>query len=377
MSYAADLAMDRPGGILPPLALSIVLHALIALLFVVASVRAPQPAATPFEVQILRPEEAARAKAQSRNQDPAKAAAEQPVAPPKKQIVSPSDSPEQKPDQARLFSDRDSRAIEETIKHGEPAPPAKPPQEIAKPQSAKAAADDQAATKSKGDAHGAKLGSALAESNPKSSLPSTQTAPPVGLGDLFVRPSELARDPALLKGDSGDAEKTAEGGKRDLALLNRPDLWADPGRRGAPDYLPNVREGNLTMLNAKADRFAPFVRRVGLRVFQGFSMEFKSQIISGAVPAGKDNVQVEAVMSRDGKRMDVYLRQHNGDLSADRVLLGNLNDKIFFDENPPAEAVAADGRIHFVFALDAVVSYDDRSGGRQRGAQWVMGAGLL
>ena len=228
-----------------------------------------------------------------------------------------------------------------------------------------------------GDSHGAKLGSALAESNPESSVPSTRTAPPVGLSDLFVRPSELARDPALLKGDSGDAEKTAEGGKRDLALLNRPDLWADPGRRGAPDYLPNVREGNLTMLNAKADRFAPFVRRVGLRVLQGFSMEFKSQIISGAVPAGKDNVQVEAVMSRDGKRMDVYLRQHNGDLSADRVLLGNLNDKIFFDENPPAEAVAADGRIHFVFALDAVVSYDDRSGGRQRGAQWVMGAGLL
>jgi hypothetical protein len=377
MSYAADLAMDRPGGILPPLALSIVLHALIALLFVVMSVRAPQPAATPFEVQILRPEEAARTKAQSSNQNPAKAPAEQPIAPPKKQIVSPSDSPEQKPDQARLFSDRDSRAIEETIKHGEPAPPAKPPQEIAKPQSAKAAAADQAATKSKGDAHGAKLGSALAESNPKSSLPSTQTAPPVGLGDLFVRPSELARDPALLKGDSADAEKTAEGGKRDLAMLDRPDLWADPGRRGAPDYLPNVREGNLTMLNAKADRFAPFVRRVGLRVFQGFSMEFKSQILSGAVPAGKDNVQVEAVMSRDGKRTDVYLRQHNGDLSADRVLLGNLNDKIFFDENPPAEAVAADGRIHFVFALDAVVSYGDRSGGRQRGAQWVMGAGLL
>jgi len=377
MNYAADLEMDRPGGIIPPLALSIFLHALFALPFVMMSLRAPEPAATPFDVQILQPEEAARIKAQSRSQDSRKAAVEQPVAPPKKQIVSPSEGPEQKPDQARLFSDRDSRAIEETIKRGEPAPRAKPPQEIAKPQSGKPAADDRAATKSKGDARGAKLGSALAESNPQSSLPSTPTAPLVGLGDLFVRPSELARDAALLKGESGDGEKTAEGGKRDLALLNRPDLWADPGRRGAPDYLPNVREGNLTMLNAKADRFAPFVRRVGLRVFQGFSMEFKSQIISGAVPAGKDNVQVEAVMSRDGKRMDVYLRQHNGDLSADRVLLGNLTDKIFFDDNPPAEAVAADGRIHFVFALDAVVSYGDRSGGRQRGAQWVMGAGLL
>ena len=378
MSYAADLAMDRAGGIFGPLALSIILHVLLALLFVMTSVRAPLPAAEPFDVQILRPEEAERTKAQSTKQNAPKAAAEQPVALPKKQIVSPSDAPEQKPDQARLFSDRDSKAIEETIKHGEPAPPAKPPQEIAKPQTAKAAARDQAASKSKGDPHGAKLGSALAESNPESSVPSTRTAPPVGLSDLFVRPSELARDPALLKGDSGDGEKTAEGGKRDLALLNRPDLWADPGRRGSPDYLPNVREGNLTMLNAKADRFAPFVRRVGLRVFQGFSMDFKSEILSGAVSSGKDSVQVEAVMSRDGKRVEVYLRQHDGDLSADRLLLGNLNDKIFFDENPPAEAVAADGRIHFVFALNAVVSDGrDRRGGRQHGAQWVMGAGLL
>jgi hypothetical protein len=342
------------------------------------SLRAPEPAATPFDVQILQPEEAAPIKARARSQDSRKAAAEQPVASPKKQIVSPSEGPEQKPDQARLFSDRDSRAIEETIKRGEPAPPAKPPQEIAKPQSAKPAADDRAATKSKGDARGAEHGSALAESNPKSSLPSTQTAPLVGLSDLFVRPSELARDPALLKGESADDEKTADGGKRDLALLNRPDLWADPGRRGAPDYLPNVRDGNVTMLNAKADRFAPFVRRVGLRVFQGFSMDFKHEISSGAVRDGKDNVQVEAVMSRDGKRMDVYLRQHNGDLAVDRLLLGNLSDHIFFDENPPAEAVAADGCIHFVFALNAVVSHDrDRSRPGQPGAQWVMGAGLL
>src|SRR5438309_1814413 len=145
MSYAADLAMDRDGGIFGPLALSIVLHALLVLLFVMMSVRAPLPAATPFDVQILPSEEAAQTKAQSRNQSPPKVAAEQPVPLPKKQIVSPSDAPEQKPDQARLFSDRDSRAIEETIKHGEPAPPAKPPQEIVKPRSAKPVADDQAA----------------------------------------------------------------------------------------------------------------------------------------------------------------------------------------------------------------------------------------
>ena len=65
---------------------------------------------------------------------------------------------------------------------------------------------------------------------------------------------------------------------RDLASLPRPDLWADPGPRGSADYLPNVRQGDITLLNTKADRFAPFVRRVGMRVFQTFSMEFKHSL---------------------------------------------------------------------------------------------------
>jgi len=84
------------------------------------------------------------------------------------------------------------------------------------------------------------------------------------------------------------------------------------------------------------------------------------------------------VMDRGGKRVDVFLKQHDGDLGTDRILLGNLNGQMFFDENPPAEAVAADGRIHFVFALNALVSHGEgRGGGRQAGARWVMGAGLL
>jgi len=60
------------------------------------------------------------------------------------------------------------------------------------------------------------------------------------------------------------------------------------------------------------------------------------------------------------------------------VLLGTLRDQIFFDDNPPANAVAEDGKIHFVFALDARVWYghDDR-GMMQPGAHWIFGAGLL
>ncbi len=381
MDYAADLRTDRPGSLLPPLALSILAHVLLALLFVAASLHAPQPASTPFQVELLQPEEAARAKAQARSQQaqPAPAQPEKPVPVPKTQIVSPPDSPAETPDKARLLSDRDSRAVEEMIKRGEPALPAKPPQENAKTDNAKQADTDKTATKARGDAQGTEHATALAKSDAQSRASTAKTVPAVGLSDLFVRPSELAHDPALAKGNSGDADKTAEGGRRDLASIPRPDLWADPGPRGSADYLPDVRQGNITLLNTKADRFAPFVRRVGMRVFQTFSMEFKQEIYAGTVPEGRENVEIEAVMTRDGKRVDVFLKQHTGNLSADRTLLGTLTDQIFFDENPPAEAVAADGRIHFVFALDAQVFYQGgrRGEGRQPGGQWVFGAGLL
>jgi hypothetical protein len=384
MANAANLSLDRRGSLLLPFALSVLLHALFVLLFAVRALLSPAAAPSPFEVELLQPQERSSAKAQAQAQPNAAekappAPAEEPAPPPKNQIVSPPDSPEQTPEKAHLFSDRDSKAIEEMIKRGEPAPPAKPPQQPAKPDNAKpSAAEKQPATKSKGEAQGKAQGSALAKIEPQPSSPSTHTAPMVGLGDLFVRPSELARDPALRKGESGDDEKTAEGGKRDLAALSRPELWADPGQRGTPDYLPDVRQGNFTLLNTKADRFAPFVRRVGLRVFQSFSMEFKEQIYAGNVPQGRDNVEVEAVMSRDGRRLEVYLKQRSGNLSSDRVLLGTLSDSIFFDENPPELAVAEDGRIHFVFAINASVWYGRDEGGRlQPGAHWILGVGLL
>jgi outer membrane biosynthesis protein TonB len=386
MANTADLSLDRQGSLVLPFALSVLFHALFVLLFAIRALNAPAPASSPFEVQLLQPQESPSAKAKAQADAQAKAAekapaapAEQVVPPPKNQIVSPPDSPEQTPEKAHLFSDRDSKAIEEMIKRGEPAPPAKPPQQPAKPDNAKPSpADKLPATKSKGDAQGKERGSALTKTEPQTSSPSTHTAPTIGLSDLFVRPSELARDPALRKGESGGDDKTAEGGKRDLAALSRPELWADPGQRGTPDYLPDVRQGNFTLLNTKADRFAPFVRRVGLRVFQSFSMEFKQQIFAGNVPQGRDNVEVEAVMSRDGRRVEVYLKQRSGNLSSDRVLLGTLNDNIFFDENPPAQAVAEDGRIHFVFAINASVWYGRDEGGRlQPGAHWILGAGLL
>lgn len=386
MGIAADESLDRSGHLLLPLALSLLFHLLLAAMFAISAHFAPKPEEAPFEVKFVEPQDSTSAKDQAKAQPPPKPAEKAPVPPPeelarpKNQIVSPPDSPEETPEKARLFSDRDSKALEEMVKKGEPAPPAKPPEKTAKQEATKPAPKPKPPeSKARGEESGADKGSALARTEPQKAPPATKTAPMLGLSDLFVRPSELAKDPMLRKGQSGNDDTSEQGGDRNIAsLAARPELWADPGQRGTPDYLPDVKQGNFTLLNTKADKFAPFVRRVGLRVFQSFSMEFKQLIFSGSVPQGKDDVEVEAVMSKDGRRMQVYLKQRSGNLSSDRVLLGTLNDQIFFDQNPPAKAVAEDGLIHFVFALNAQVWYGhDDSGRMQPGAHWVFGAGLL
>jgi outer membrane biosynthesis protein TonB len=386
MAVAADVSMDRQGSLLLPFALSLFMHALLLLLFVAGVLQAPKTEEQPFQVEIVQPQAEPPPSAQA--MAPPSPSAEKPevappveqaVPPPKNQIVNPPDSPEETPEKAHLFSDRDSKALEEMVKRGEPAPPAKPPQERAKTELAKPGAkEQQLATKAKGAREGSERATDTVKSEAKASTPATRTAPTVGLSDLFVRPSELAKDPMLRKGEDGDDSNTSQGTSQALAALSRPELWADPGQRGTPDYLPDVKQGNFTLLNTKADRFAPFVRRVGMRVFQSFSMEFKQRIYAGSVPQGRDDVEIEAVMSADGRRAEVYLKQRSGNLSSDRVLLGTLNDAIFFDQNPPAKAIADDGRIHFVFALNASVWYGRDDGGRmQPGAHWIMGVGLL
>jgi hypothetical protein len=350
---------DRPADLLLPLSFSLVLHAAVVWLFSAGAITIPLDRTEPLDIEILDAEEARRL-TQSTGERPPEPAPEAPAPErPKTQIVAPPDSPEAIPEDPRFLSDRNSRAPQETVKRGEPAPAAEPPRELARRrESSPSSAEERPVAK---------------RSEPRRDAPAPARDLP-GLPSLFARPSEILDDPAIGKGTrQGSGKET-----RDYAAVSRPELWADPGERGTPDYLPEIRQGQFTLLNTKADLFAPFVRRVGLRVFQTFSMDFKRRIYSGTVPQGQETIEVEAIMSRDGQRLEVLLRKRDGNLATDRLLLGTLTDTIFFDENPPPKAVAEDGRIHFVFALDSAVWYGrDDSGLPRPGAQWVFGAGLL
>ncbi|MEA2626156.1 MAG: hypothetical protein QOD06_2201 [Candidatus Binatota bacterium] len=388
--------MERSGNLTVPFVGSVVLHALLLLLFVSTAMRGAATPTPPLDIEIFRPEaappsrRARRApKAAERRPAPPEHAQQAPAAAPpaeaapemprvENQMVSPPEGPEAVPDKARLLSEKNSRADQEMVKRGEPAPPAAPPKSKPQPKAQRAeGTDDQEKTAGKRGRREAERQAAperLARAEP----PPVASAPLPGLKDLFAKPADVLRRQQAEEGSGGEGSSGTGTDDRDLANLRRPDLWADPGERGIPDYLPDVRSGRFTLLNTKADLFAPFVRRVGLRVFQTFSMTFKRQILSGEVPQGKEKVEIEAIMTPDGRRVQVYLRDRSGNLSTDRVLLGTLSDEIFFDENPPRGALADDGRIHFVFALDAAVWYQPTEGGRiEPGAHWIFAAGLL
>lgn len=370
--------MELRENIYVPFALSILIHSFLVFFLVSSALRMPLPVPDPIEVDLVEPESERRAvrPPPAASAPPSVAAAppaevEPPAVPrPETQIVSPPDSPEAEPDDARFLSDRNSRAEEEMVKRGQPAPPAEPPRVAARqkgPSSEKPGRRGDPAKEPE-----AKPAERMAKSDVRPEI-----APLPGLADLFARPSDVLSDPKISGGSLGEGED-GEGSKlRDLAKHTRPDLWASPGERGTLDYLPEIRQGKFTLLNTKADLFAPFVRRVGMRIFQSFSMDFKRRIFGGEVPQGKEQLEIEAVMSKDGRRLTVNLKKRSGNLSADRTLLATLSDEIFFDENPPPGAAAADGRIHFVFALDAAVWFQATEQGMQPGAQWVFGAGLL
>jgi hypothetical protein len=167
-------------------------------------------------------------------------------------------------------------------------------------------------------------------------------------------------------GESGSAkpapEQQASVERKDL--LRHGDPWRTGGLRGGTmDFLPSVREGDITLLNTKADLFAPFVRRVAARVFEHLQIALRQAAQRASGGSGREYAQVEAVMSKAGQLMSARIvdRGSNSTLGADRELLSVTKPDIFFDSNPPSGAEAADGNIHFILLIDLMVQADPRS----------------
>ena len=281
---------------------------------------------------------------------------------PETQIVNPPDAgTEGVPRSARLLSDRDLTVEREQVRRGDGAKSRV--EEV--PQTAARTAVSKSRLPAGSRARGAE-NPAGAGADVLASIPP--------LGQLLPQPGDVAAG----AGAQAAPEQQGEPEGRDfLATGEGSALLLRPGTR---DFLPHIREGNITLLNTKAHAFAPFVRRVARRVFEHLAIAFNHAIRTRGIRPGRAAARVEAVMDRAGNFVDARLLERAGTngLAVDRELLRVARPQTFFDENPPPGAEAEDGNIHFVLFLDLTVyaSPTVPAGRGVRGYRGIAGVGL-
>jgi hypothetical protein len=308
---------------------SLVLHAIALTVIHIPEGEAVVPDEAPIEVALAPP--------------PADLAPPRPAAPAlpeHPQMVAPPDViNDRAPDQARFESDRDNTVLKETVNQGVPHP-APPPAPAAAPQKAEPAPRTRPAPRdSDDDARDAK----------RHAEPPRSHAP--ALEDLFAPTDELVRSQREAdRAESEAPEEPAAAGRRRMALAVAPVVpeWSIPGHRGTFDYLPDIQRGDVTMLNTKANEFAPFVRRVGERVFQHLVIRQRTLELQQILNA-HDAVEMRVTLDAHGKLKAVRLESHSGSASMDDTLSEAVNTAAF-DNNPPKAAANAAGDFEFVFA---------------------------
>jgi len=356
------------------LVLSVILHGLLLSALPVlrrAHIDIPQPAPL-LDVDVVslpKPQ----AKAPPSNAVPAAPMPAPPVQPlpvPKQQIVSPPDAGEEKePENPRFLSDRNNSVKEEKIHHGEPL--------AGSPEAKRQEPAHQTAAK-------AERAPAAPRAEVERPHPNTQLAALPKLDQLLPDAGDLIRE-GIVKPQQVPAEgagsqqqaSTTQTSKERTDLLRHGDPWKNGGLGGTLDFLPAVRDGDVTMLNTKADQFAPFVRRVAVRVFENFWILLRRSVSSGGVGQSvEEAATVEAVMDKQGNLVSLNTKDRslNAMLATDRNLQAAVHEA-FFDRNPPAGAEANDGNIHFMF--DVRVGLVVEPGRGVAGYRALFGAGLL
>lgn len=120
------------------------------------------------------------------------------------------------------------------------------------------------------------------------------------------------------------------------------------GLRGTTDFLPNLPDGDITLLNAKADKYAVFVRRVATQVFAAMRANGLELLSIPDLQNAREMNFVRAVLSPKGDLIKVTIEDSSGSGRFDEVLLSAVKNGAK-DKNPPKDAAAADGNYHFIF----------------------------
>ena len=264
---------------------------------------------------------------------------EQKIPIPEQQIVSPPEAGVEKPpENTRFLSDRDNTVEQQMVKNGEPkrgeeGPPEKPapePKRIAEQKPA-AVPKPAEAPKRAADARRA-VEKRKEESVRIAALPRLDQLLPSA---VEIADAELAREQ-----QAGKQEDEREASRRPRGSdvpFPASDVY------GTLDFLPDIQSGHITLLNTKAELFAPFVRRVALRVFQNLLISLRRELQRLGI-SSEEVVTLEAVMNPQGELVGTQVTEHSPNLSigSDR-LLQQACIQGFFDRNPPLGLTGAGG----------------------------------
>lgn len=255
--------------------------------------------------------------------------------PVKRQIVSPPDQKTEKPpEQTNQLSDRDYYTPKETIRRGDPTAGA--PSKVTTPT--KAAASQQAKPVTK-----------TMEPNPQTQPATAKQVRKSATNQKL----DLSTDYGLLSDLSKKAERKKDSNAN---AVNVPQPFSRaPGSSarifgfyGSLDHLPNVTDGDITLLNAKADKFAVFVRRVAIRVFNLLKQYGWDYLSARDFISLNRFSTIRATMDPSGKFVSLSIEASSGNTGFDRILERSVSEGAS-DPNPPAAAKAADGNYRFIF----------------------------
>ena len=353
------------------LILSLILH-LVFLLLWPQFKRAAGPLQEQLtEIELLPPEAAARTQMaqvqpQAEEEPPPKEQLREEDKPipaiPKEQIVSvPDEVNDQVPDKTRLLSDRNTAVKEQTVAVGTPL--TKPPEE--QKQQTPEKADPNKTQQEKPTQLALNIPTRDSSRKPPVKNPLEKAVKgnpqaPRAKPQLFARPNDLLARGWLSQDGDAEAKRTPPSGNELLAMAPPPareNFLTMPGPRGTLDHLPDVRKGNLTFLNTKASRFAPFVRRVAQRVFQNLLIYQRRNLQVDDVVAATNPVQIQAKLDGKGVLRGLTFHTRSGSYAVDESLLDACQQGAW-DENPPAEAKSEDGFYHFIFRSKINARFD-------------------
>lgn len=259
-----------------------------------------------------------------------------------RQIVSPSESEQREPPpETTRTSERDSAAEQESIKRGLPGSQVSASSDAPVP-----AVQSKPASESRPRTAPSKI---VQQSKPNPNLKldestllnqfgQTKNPPPV---DPLSASSAGAETPRAFSRPPGSGAKFF-------------------GDGGSADYLPSLPDGDLTLLNAKANQYAVFVRRVAVQVFAELrQVGWESLRAPDIRQIGSDAI-FEAIMAPNGDLVSVRPIESSGSRSFDEVLRVAVT-KGAKDRNPPAGARAEDGFVHFIFKARSWVTISNNA----------------